>query len=169
MSKLTCLGALDGQSAAPDHLWPIKSHLGLQAGHLGPPGKSVWTSGISLRVITQGQRQIVENPREVYRNLKGSTSVCKEAIWHFLGFQRDHSGLKGDDLWLHRCHLGPLGSHLGAQGCPWELLEYPSRPQKEELYIKQETYGGDIPLIRAEMRAFSCVIFILTPFLNGLS
>ena len=104
------------------HFWPIKSYLGQQVGHLGPPGKSVWTSGISLRVITQGQRKIVENPREVYRNLKGSTLVCKEAIWHFLGFQRDHLGLRGDDLWLHRCHLGPLGSHLRAQGCPWGAL-----------------------------------------------
>merc|ERR1711989_152855 len=104
----------------------------------------------------------------VCRNLKGSTTVCKEAIWHFLGFQRDHLGLKGDDLWFIIVIWGPWGATWGPRDVRGGLLEYPSRPQEEQLNIKQETYSGDIPLIRAEMRAFSCVIFILTPFLNGL-
>ena len=64
---------------------------------------------------------------------------------------------------------GPWGATLGPRDVPRGLLEYPTRPQEEEMNIKQETYDGDIPLIRAKMRAFSCVIFILTPFLNGLS
>ena len=64
---------------------------------------------------------------------------------------------------------GPWEATLGPRDVPSGLLVYPSRSQEEELNMKQETYDGDIPLIRAKMRVFSCVIFILTPFLNGLS
>ena len=64
---------------------------------------------------------------------------------------------------------GPWEATFGPRDVPSGLLVYPSRPKEEELNIKQETYDGDIPLIRAKMRAFSCVIFILMPFLNGLS
>ena len=64
---------------------------------------------------------------------------------------------------------GPWEAILGPRDVPRGLLEYPSRPQEKEMNIKHETFDVDIPFIRAKMRAFSCVIFILMPFLNGLS
>ena len=64
---------------------------------------------------------------------------------------------------------GPWEARMGPRDVPRGLLEYPSRPREEELNIKQVIYSCDIPLIIAEMRAFLCVIFILMPFLNGLS
>ena len=64
---------------------------------------------------------------------------------------------------------GSWEATLGPRDVPRGLLEYPTRPQEEEMNIKQETYDGDIPLIRAKVRVFSGVIFIFMPFLNGLS
>ena len=96
----------------------------------------------------------------------------------------EYFGLQRGDLELFGLSKGPFGAQmisgfmvviwgsweatLGPRDFPRGLF-YPTRPQEEEMNIKQETYDGDIPLIRAKMRAFSCVIFILTPFLNGLS
>ena len=88
--------------------------MGFQGGHLGfqgalaPPGKvtlgsikvswSLNNNPVIFRDIIQGQRKIAGNPREVYRNLRGNTLVCNEVIWHFLGSQRNHLGVRGGDL-----------------------------------------------------------------------
>ena len=70
--------------------------MGFQ-GTLEPPEKvtlgsikvsrSLNNNPVIFKGIIQGQRKIVGNPREVYRNLRGSTLVCEEVIWHFLGSQ----------------------------------------------------------------------------------
>ena len=124
---------------------------------------------VIFRDIIQGQRKIAENPREVYRNLRGVLWTTKRSIGTFWALKEITWGLGHVISSFIVVIWGSWGATWGPREVPRGLLHYPSWPQEEELNIKQETYGGDIPLIRAEMRAFSCVIFILTPFLNGLS
>ena len=147
------------------HFWPIKSHLGLQVGQLGPPGKSVWTSEISHRVkgrlleITERSIGISGGVLWSAKRSFGTFWTLKEITWGSVEVTSSFIVV----IW------GSWGATWGPREVPRELLHYPSWPQEGELNIKQETSGGDILLIRAEIRAFSCVIFILTPFLNGLS
>ena len=124
---------------------------------------------VTFRDIIQGQRKIAENPREVYRNLRGVLWTAKRSFGTFWTLKEITWGSVEVTSSFIVVIWGSWGATWGPREVPRELLHYPSWPQEEELNIKQETYGGDISLKRAEMRTFSCAIFISTPFLNGLS